>query len=769
MSAPTRTAAGTNARARAAAGRDAPTRAAAATDAPAHAVAGMSGRSAVALSRVGVFSLLTEEEIGLLSEHLSGVSLAEGETLFREGDEGHDLYIVRAGAAAVSIRLPDGGTREIARFQAGDFFGDMSIFDNAPRSATCTAVEACELSSLSRDAFSEVIEQHPGIALKLMYRMLTITTQRLRGTSEFVSEMVQWGESARRRAVTDELTGVYNRRFLEDSLGRYVSEAREKSEPLSLAMVDLDHFREINESYGHAKGDEMIKAAAGVFRSVLGEAAVVARYGGDEFVVVFPRTGPGRACELMEAARAGVERLETLKGLKGSLTTVTSSMGVAGLPEHSTDLSGLRAAADAALYQAKEGGRNRVVCARATERIERSIVKSALRTIREKNRVIERIIVAFTTRRRFIVLGHESPDDDCISSMVSVALLLHMFYRDVSLYLGGAMHERFRYLFDICRYNSIPVLGPADPVAPDVDTLVLCDTPKPSMLSAGPAVHELIRSPGVLRIEIDHHLGADSEYFGDEGYRLVTEASSASELIGHILLKLEGRRALLEQHQVTELFPRNLVLAILTGIVGDSNMGQYLKSRREKRYYAIFSGMFNEMLGRRTTKKTNFSTMTDVYAELQRLSLDEEGCFRFMMERKRVEGSIGYVAMTEQDMAPLFSGCGEETIISTARVLADRLAEESGKLGLVAYYDNPERSDLVQFRLRRASAWKSYDLRALLDVLAISNGGGHEGAIGFRVPRGQIADFPGYIGSLLQRIEAAIGAPVGRGGSPALS
>ena len=80
---------------------------------------------------------------------------------------------------------------------------------------------------------------------------------------------------------------------------------------------------------------------------------------------------------------------------------------------------------------------------------------------------------------------------------------------------------------------------------------------------------------------------------------------------------------------MSELFPRNLVLAILTGIIGDSNMGQYLKSRREKRYYQIFSGMFNDMLSRRTTKKTNFSTMDQVFTELQKLSDHEEDCFRY--------------------------------------------------------------------------------------------------------------------------------------------
>ncbi len=110
------------------------------------------------LARVGVFSLLSAEEIDLLSPHLSRVELGAGEVLFHEGDQGNDLYILAEGAAAASIHLPDGGTREIARFAPGDFFGEMSIFDEAPRSASCAAVEKSALFSLSRNAFTGVID-----------------------------------------------------------------------------------------------------------------------------------------------------------------------------------------------------------------------------------------------------------------------------------------------------------------------------------------------------------------------------------------------------------------------------------------------------------------------------------------------------------------------------------------------------------------------------------------------------------------------------------
>jgi diguanylate cyclase (GGDEF)-like protein len=710
------------------------------------------------LSTVGVFSLLSPEEVTLLADHLSTVELKGGQTLFHEGDQGNDLYILAEGAAAASIRLPDGGTHEIARFAPGDFFGEMSIFDSAPRSASCRALTRSTLYCLSRTAFTGVIAQHPVIALKLMYRMLNITTQRLRGTSEFVSEMVQWGEGARRRAVTDELTGVYNRRFLEDSLGLYLVEAGEKNQPLCLVMVDLDRFREINELYGQPVGDEFIKSAAQVFRSLLRGTDVIARYGGDEFVIILPNTPPEQGMSLMSAVCAEVARLPLLKDLKGPLTTVTASMGVAGYPLHALELSGLRAAADAALYRAKEEGRDRVVCAAAPARKEpeHPEQKKPLRSIREKNQIIERIIAAILERRRFLVLGHQTPDDDCIASMISFALVLHMFYRDVSLHFGHAVHEHFTYLLDICRYNTIPIVSGDQPLPPDIDTVVLCDTPKPSMMEASPAVRELLKSPQVLRIEIDHHLAADSGYFGDAGYRFVTEASSAAELIGHMLLKLEARKDLLERYQITDLYPRNLVLAILTGIIGDSNMGQYLKSRREKKYYQIFSSRFNDMLTRRTTKRTNFFTMDEVFNELQKLTNTEQGCFGYMLNRRKLSGSISYVALSAEEMERMYAGCDDEAIITTARVIADTLAEESGVLGLVAYFDNPSRSDLVQFRLRRAAGWKKYDLRRLLPLFSIENGGGHEGAIGFRVPRAQVPDFDGYVTSLLKGIEDAI-------------
>jgi nanoRNase/pAp phosphatase (c-di-AMP/oligoRNAs hydrolase) len=384
--------------------------------------------------------------------------------------------------------------------------------------------------------------------------------------------------------------------------------------------------------------------------------------------------------------------------------------------------------------------------------------KSSIRSVGEKNRIIANIIDAMVTRHHFLLLGHQSPDDDCIAAMISCALLLHMFYKDAVIYFGSEPHEHFRYLLEICRYNSIRVLGPGSALGEDVDTVIACDAPKPSMVDAGPAVEEIIGRPGVLKIEIDHHLGADSGYFGDEGYRLVTEASSASELIGHILLKLAKRKDIIERYVIADLYPRNLVLSILTGIIGDSNMGQFLKSPRERRYYQIFSSMFNDMLAQTTIKKSNFFTMAEVYGELQKLSTREEGCYNAMMAHKRHSPSIGYVALSRTESEELGAAFDEDTIVSTARVIADRLAEESSRLSLVAFYDTKPSSDLIQFRVRRSGAYKKYDLRGILTLFKIQNGGGHEGAIAFRIPRAEVRDFQGFVEALVQGIEAALPA-----------
>ncbi len=312
------------------------------------------------LKQVDIFSLLTDEEISLIDRRLKLIPVKQDAILFREGDEGSELFIVRSGRVVITIALPDGSQRDLREFSTGDFFGEMSIFENAPRSATCTAREPSSLYALHERDFYRLIEDSPSTAIKIMYRMSRITTERLRNTSEFLSDLVHWGERAAKRAITDELTGVYNRHFLEKSIESLFKSAESRKRSLSLIMVDLDHFRAINEYYGHETGDRVILAVVDVFKRYLRKRDIIARYGGDEFTVVLPQTGLKEAEELAWKICREVGKLPILRKLGGPVETITTSQGIASYPENARDIKKLRERADQALYRAKESGRNRV-------------------------------------------------------------------------------------------------------------------------------------------------------------------------------------------------------------------------------------------------------------------------------------------------------------------------------------------------------------------------------------------------------------------------
>ncbi len=317
----------------------------------------------VFLGHVDIFSLLSPSERRVLLDTMNFVEFQKGHIIFKEGDRGDTLYIVKSGTVSISLRLSNGQERELVEFSAGDFFGEMSIFENAPRSASCTTKENSALFTLSGDTFFQFVESHPFIAIKIMYRMLNSTSQRLRNTDEFLSDMVQWGEKARKRAVTDELTGVYNRRFLDEALEEYFISSKAEMQSLSIVMVDLDNFRDINESYSTEVGDAVIVSVVEVFRKKLRTQDVIARYGGDEFTILLPDTGSKEARRLAEDICACIEQLDVLERLKGPIARVTTSQGIATYPEHAENLKSLREKADQALYRAKHEGRNRVVIA----------------------------------------------------------------------------------------------------------------------------------------------------------------------------------------------------------------------------------------------------------------------------------------------------------------------------------------------------------------------------------------------------------------------
>jgi diguanylate cyclase (GGDEF)-like protein len=168
------------------------------------------------------------------------------------------------------------------------------------------------------------------------------------------SELVEQLHSA---ATTDELTGLYNRRALEERLAAEISRSLRHQLHTSVLLLDLDRFKVVNDTMGHAAGDRLLVLVSNVLRQQARALDVVGRLGGDEFLVILPMTKPAEAQVFVSRVQASLDALARTHPEFGHSTL---SIGIAESPRHGTTVSGVLAAADTALYRAKRGGRNSV-------------------------------------------------------------------------------------------------------------------------------------------------------------------------------------------------------------------------------------------------------------------------------------------------------------------------------------------------------------------------------------------------------------------------
>ena len=163
-------------------------------------------------------------------------------------------------------------------------------------------------------------------------------------------------------ALRDGLTGLLNRRYWESCLEREFARHQRYDNPVSLVIFDIDHFKRVNDTYGHQTGDEVIRETARITSQLVRETDFAGRYGGEEFVVLLPGTTLDGAAQFAERLRSTIERQQI--DYQGSPLTFTISLGVATLADDMAGYQALLERADKALYQSKEGGRNQVTVSR---------------------------------------------------------------------------------------------------------------------------------------------------------------------------------------------------------------------------------------------------------------------------------------------------------------------------------------------------------------------------------------------------------------------
>lgn len=186
---------------------------------------------------------------------------------------------------------------------------------------------------------------------------LRLSNQRLEAQ---VAEISDLHKKIKAQAIRDDLTGLFNRRYLNENLPRELSRAQRKNYELTFMLLDLDHFKQINDQYGHAVGDKVLVSFSETLMGLTREMDIVCRYGGEEFVIVAPDLNQDQAQKRAEDIRATIETIPvSIPGAKDPIS-ITASIGVACYPTHAEDVNELINAADTALYDVKHAGRNQI-------------------------------------------------------------------------------------------------------------------------------------------------------------------------------------------------------------------------------------------------------------------------------------------------------------------------------------------------------------------------------------------------------------------------
>lgn len=309
-----------------------------------------------------VFTGYGKDELELISGYFSVKKFRAGELVTGSDEIRRELYIVLSGRVISTLKFSGSADRKHLECTRGDVFGEMSIFAGKPGFDSYTSAEESELLVITGESFRELIEQSPECSIKLISNLLSHSINQLRKSSRFLADVVEWGEKASRRVITDDLTGLYNRAFLDDAIENFFNISLSNNKPLSFLMLDTDNFRTINELIGHDAGNGVIIEFAGIIRRIISRHGIMARYGGDEFSILLPETDLSSAKEIAEQIRRGVEEFDFSRHLCGHNVRITTSIGISSFPETATEINEFKQKADDSLYRAKESGRNRVMC-----------------------------------------------------------------------------------------------------------------------------------------------------------------------------------------------------------------------------------------------------------------------------------------------------------------------------------------------------------------------------------------------------------------------
>ncbi len=312
------------------------------------------------IRNASLFSKLRDQEIETVAHYSRYYSFASGQAVFNEGSVCEELYIIKSGEVVISKPAGDGKVLDIARFVEGESFGELGLLDSKPRNETATATaDGTEVLIFPERGvrFRELLARHPAVFAQFLHKLLAIMAGRIRSTNTLISERSPLIQDLKRQLLSDELTGLYNRTFLDEELDSLLPGYGPQT---SFLMIKPDQFKTINDTYGHDAGDQTLKLLASTLRRILRETDVGVRYRGNELAAVLPGAPIPEALPIAETIRREVSAIDISHLTGGAKLTVTVSIGVALFPTDAAASKQLVEKAFESMFKAREEGGDRI-------------------------------------------------------------------------------------------------------------------------------------------------------------------------------------------------------------------------------------------------------------------------------------------------------------------------------------------------------------------------------------------------------------------------
>lgn len=305
------------------------------------------------LERAVLFQGVDFDDLSDLLPACSVRDIAAEEPLLLRGGRNDAVFLLLEGRLRVHLSPP--GEPEVI-VTPGGCVGELSVIDEDCVSADVVADAPSRLLRIPGDVLWAMVSASHAVSRNL----LLVLSARLRYNTELILQKKAAQEASERAASVDALTGLRNRAWIETQFPRQLARSVRDVRPFSVLVVDVDHFKSVNDAWGHARGDEVLRSVARALEAHARPLDLVARWGGEEFAVGLPGSTLADGLTVAERMRQAVASLVLPFRLGDPLPHVTASFGVATL-RAGESLASLFARADAALYRAKRTGRNRVI------------------------------------------------------------------------------------------------------------------------------------------------------------------------------------------------------------------------------------------------------------------------------------------------------------------------------------------------------------------------------------------------------------------------